>query len=71
MTVILRYIGHTLIVIGFFVMLNVDVFDGVMISTVGHSLILPWALQTRAWDLVILLAFFITIQVSKLGEILL
>ena len=70
MTVTLRYIGHILIVLGYFIVLNVSVFFGVLVGMSGHSLVLPWAIQNKMWDLIILLAFFVTIQLAKLIELL-
>ena len=70
MTVTLRYIGHILIVVGYFITLNVDVFGGVAVSIVGHSSVMPWALENKTWDLVVLLSFFVSIQAAKLIELL-
>jgi hypothetical protein len=58
----LRIIGSSLLVIGYFVMLNIDVFWGVVLRFFANALSFPWALKNKVWDFVILLGFFMVIE---------
>lgn len=61
----LRVMGSTLLIIGYFVMLNFDVFWGVAIRLVANAICLPWAIRHKVWDFVTLLGFFMTIELHK------
>jgi hypothetical protein len=57
--VFLRYTGSTILIIGYFVLLNVDVFWGVILRLIGNSICLPWAIKNKVWDFVGLLSSFL------------
>jgi hypothetical protein len=63
---ILRYAGSMLLITGYIVLLNVNVFWGVVIRVVANILTLPWAFKERLWDLVTLLSIFLAIEVHEL-----
>ena len=61
----LRIIGSILLIIGYFVMLNVNVFWGVVFRLIANTLSLPWAIKNKLWDFVTLLGFFMMIELHK------
>jgi hypothetical protein len=63
--VFLRYTGSTILIIGYFVLLNVDVFWGVVLRLIGNSICLPWAIKNKVWDFVGLLSFFLALELHK------
>ena len=65
-----RIIGSAFLIIGYFMMLNVNVLWGVSIRLVANGICLPWALKNKLWDFAILLGFFMTIEFHKLLQLL-
>jgi hypothetical protein len=63
--VFLRYTGSTILIIGYFVLLNVDVLTGVVLRLIGNSICLPWAIKNKVWDFVALLGFFLALELHK------
>ena len=68
--VVLRRIGNLSIVVGYFVLLNVDLLTGVLIRILANSLVLPWGVRTKMWDFVALVSFLMAIELHKLITIL-
>ena len=66
-----RIIGSVLVVTAYFVILHVSQGYGVIINLVADSITIPYFVRTKTWDVVILLAFMITISTSSLmlGEL--
>jgi hypothetical protein len=62
----LRYIGSGLILAGYFVLLYMDVYWGVMIRLLANLFSLPWALKHKFWDIIVILGFFIAMESHKL-----
>lgn len=71
MTVLLRYIGSVLVIIGYYVLLNVNVLWGIVIRMIANIISLPWAIKHKIWDFTILLSFFLVIEIHKFYNILL
>jgi hypothetical protein len=63
--VFLRYTGSTIVIVGYFVLLNVDVLTGVVLRLIGNSICLPWAIKNKVWDFVGLLSFFLVLELHK------
>jgi hypothetical protein len=63
--VFLRYTGSIILIIGYFVLLNVNVFWGVVLRLIGNSICLPWAIKNKVWDFVGLLSFFLVLELHK------
>jgi hypothetical protein len=63
--VFLRYTGSIIVIVGYFVLLNVDVFWGVILRLIGNSICLPWAIKNKVWDFVGLLSFFLALELHK------
>lgn len=63
--VILRYTGSIILIVGYFILLHIDVFWGVTLRMFANALTLPWAIQNKVWDFVILLSLFFAIELHK------
>ena len=61
-----RVIGSVLIVISYFVVLNVSTTIGAALYLVSHLLSIPYFIRTKGWDVVVMLSFLIVISISKL-----
>lgn len=61
----LRQIGVVLMMLGYFTLVYVDVFTGAMFRVVGNSLMMPFAIRHKMWDVTIMASFFLTIDASK------
>ena len=68
--VFLRYTGSTIVIIGYFFLLNVNVFWGVVLRLIGNSICLPWAIKNKVWDFVGLLSFFLALELHKFLEMI-
>ena len=66
----MRYVGSTLVLIGYYFLLYVDVNTGVLIRLFANLLSLPWAIKNKLWDFVALLVFFIVLESHKLQQVL-
>lgn len=67
--ILLRYIGSIIVLVGYFVLLNVDVLWGVSLRIIANFLSLPWAIKNKVWDFVTLLVFFLVIEIAKFIEL--
>ena len=61
-----RVIGSVLIVISYFVVLNVSTTIGAGMYLISHFLSMPYFVRTRGWDVVVMLSFLIIISITKL-----
>ncbi len=61
----LRITGSALLIVGYFVMLNANMFWGVSLRLIANAISLPWAMKNKMWDFVTLLGFFMTIELHK------
>ena len=68
---LLRWVGNVSLVIGHFVMLYVSLSVGLLICFISNSMVLPWAVRDRLWDVVIILCFFSVIEGTKLLSLVL
>jgi len=66
LTVTLRIMGSILVVLSYFVILHVSPTLGVMGNLIGDSITLPYFVQNKAWDVVIMIVFLFCISLSKL-----
>jgi len=66
-----RIVGSVLVVTAYFVILHMSQTYGVIINLIADSITIPYFIRTKTWDVVILLAFMITISTSSLmlGEL--
>jgi len=66
LTVSLRIMGSVLVVLSYFVILHVSPTLGVIGNLIGDSITLPYFVQNKAWDVVIMIVFLFCISLSKL-----
>ena len=66
LSVSLRVMGSMLVVLSYFVILHISPTLGVMGNLVGDSITLPYFIQNKAWDVVIMIVFLFCISLSKL-----
>jgi hypothetical protein len=68
---LLRWIGNTLLMLGYQVMLWGDFKFGLAIKFVGGLLGIPFAIKLKLWDVLFLIAFFGITEISKLSQLFL
>jgi hypothetical protein len=68
---LLRWIGNTLLIIGYQTMLWGDFKYGLMLKVVGGLLTVPFAIKLKLWDVLFLCAFFGISEISKLSQLFL
>ena len=61
--------GNTLAIVGYFTLLWGDTQTGLMIKLVSSSLVVPFALRLRLWDVLALLLIFGSLDATKLFQI--
>ena len=62
----LRRAGNLMIPLGYVVLLNVDLFTGVIIRLIANAMVLPWGVRAKMWDFVGLVSFLMCIEIHKL-----
>ncbi len=53
-------------ILAYFVILHVNATTGAVMNLVGDSVSLPYFIRTKSWDVVIMIAFLLTISVTAL-----
>ena len=66
LSVSLRIMGSILVVLSYFVILHVSATVGVIGNIIGDSITLPYFIQVRAWDVIMMVAVMNIISLSKL-----
>lgn len=66
---IFRYIGNFLLIIGYFLLLHVSLRLGLILNLIGGFLTLPFIVQNKLWDLLVICIFFTVIEFAKLFSI--
>jgi hypothetical protein len=66
---ILRILGSILLVVGYFILLYVNVKTGCIVRLIGNLVMIPFAIKIKIWDVVFLEAFFSAIDISKIVEL--
>ena len=61
-----RIVGSVGVITAYFIVLHVNVLLGVIIHFVADLISVPYFIRTKAWDVVIMLAFLLFIGMSKL-----
>ena len=62
----MRMIGSGLIITAYFITLYFDIVTGVIIHLTAISISLPYFVKLKAWDVVIMMSFLITIGTGRL-----
>ena len=56
-----RRVGNLSILTGYIILLNFDVFTGVIVRLIANLLVLPWAIRSRMWDFLALVGFLMSV----------
>jgi len=62
----MRVVGSGLIIAAYFITLNLDVVAGVIIHLTAMSISVPYFIKSKAWDVVIMMSFLMTIGAGRL-----
>jgi len=65
----LRIIGSILLVVGYFILLYVDIKTGCWFRLLGDLAMMPFAIQIKTWDIVVLQSFFGAIDAAKIIQL--
>ena len=66
LSVSLRITGSVLVVLSYFIILHVSPTLGVIGNIIGDSITVPFFIQTKAWDVIAMVAVMNIISLSKL-----
>ena len=62
----MRVVGSGLVIAAYFITLNLDVVIGVIIHLTAMSISVPYFIKSKAWDVVIMMSFLMTIGAGRL-----
>ena len=62
----MRIIGSGLVISAYFITLHLDVVTGVTIHLLAMTISVPYFIESKAWDVVIMMAFLMTIGAGRL-----
>ena len=62
----MRVVGSGLIIAAYFISLHLDVVAGVIIHLTAMSISIPYFIKSKAWDVVIMMSFLMTIGIGRL-----
>ena len=65
--VLARMIGTYGIILGYFVTLHISTYVGAMFNVTFELMALPFYIQNKMWDVVIMFVFLLTIGFSKIA----
>lgn len=65
---LMRIVGSIGVILAYFTILHINVLVGVIINFVADLISIPYFIRTKAWDVVIMLTFLLTISISKLAS---
>jgi hypothetical protein len=62
----MRILGSVGVIVAYFTILHINVLVGVIITFIADLISIPYFVRTKAWDVVIMLSFLLSISISKL-----
>ncbi|KZR88537.1 hypothetical protein MITS9508_02043 [Synechococcus sp. MIT S9508] len=62
----MRIIGSGLVIVAYYITLHLDVVTGVIIHLSAMSISVPYFIKSKAWDVVIMMMFLMTIGSGRL-----
>ena len=62
----MRILGSCLVIAAYFITLHLDVVTGVIVHLTAISISMPYFVKSKAWDVVIMFSFIMTIGVGRL-----
>ncbi|WNL50991.1 hypothetical protein SCREM2_gp72 [Synechococcus phage S-CREM2] len=66
----MRYGSNALVILGYFVLMNVDLTTGIVIRLLSACLVLPWMIQNKIWDGATVIGLMTSIDLHKLVTLL-
>ncbi len=64
-----RLLGSILLIVGYFLVLYVDVKSGCTARLFGNLLVLPFSLNCKAYDIACVSSFFAVIDITKIVQL--
>lgn len=62
----MRIVGSGLVISAYFITLHLDVVTGVIVHMVAMTISVPYFIKSKAWDVVIMMTFLMTIGAGRL-----
>lgn len=62
----MRIFGSCLVIAAYFITLHLDVVTGVIVHLTAISISMPYFVKSKAWDVVIMFSFIMTIGIGRL-----
>ena len=62
----MRILGSGLVIAAYFITLHLDVVTGVIVHLTAISISMPYFVKSKAWDVVIMFSFIMTIGIGRL-----
>ena len=62
----MRTIGSGLIIAAYFITLHLDIVIGVVVHLTAMVISIPYFIKSKAWDVVIMMMFLVTIGTGRL-----
>ena len=62
----MRVLGSGLVIASYFITLHLDVVTGVILHLTAMSISVPYFIKSKAWDVVIMMSFLMTIGTGRL-----
>ena len=62
----MRVVGSGLVIFAYFITIHLDVITGVIVHLFATSISVPYFLRFKAWDVVVMMAFLMTIGAGRL-----
>tara|TARA_Y200000002_G_scaffold291410_1_gene245550 strand:- start:2365 stop:2568 length:204 start_codon:yes stop_codon:yes gene_type:complete len=62
----MRIVGSGLVISAYFITLYLDVVAGVIVHLVAMSISVPYFIKSKAWDVVTMMVFLMTIGAGRL-----
>ena len=62
----MRILGSGLVIAAYFITLHLDVVTGVVVHLTAISISMPYFVKSKAWDVVIMFSFIMTIGIARL-----
>ena len=65
----MRVVGSGLVIFAYFITLHLNVVTGVIVHLVAMSISVPYFIRSKAWDVVVMMAFLMTIGAGRLLKV--
>ena len=62
----MRMVGSGLVIAAYFITLHLDIVTGVIVHLTAMSISVPYFVKSKAWDVVIMMSFLMTIGTGRL-----